>query len=247
MLDVDIDAIGATNLGYGQISGVPNTGKNPYWEAVKEFPWEDYPPFAGPEWSNIGWRDLGSGKPSITRHDLCHQYAWAIPDPASLAFVAEHLGDRAVEIGAGTGYWASLLSRMGVDLLCFDVAPPQLDGSNAYHSPRNEEGNLLTGEVRDVFYTIKEGCSRDAGDHPDRSLFLCWPPYDSSMAYKTLCAYTGNRLVYIGEDLGGCTADDSFFAELDTNWHEVATHKLVQWSGIHDWAWVYERGAAESS
>jgi hypothetical protein len=67
----------------------------------------------------------------------------------------------------------------------------------------------------------------------------------SDMAYKALKAYTGNKLVYIGENGGGCTADDAFFALLEEKWEEIDEHQPVQWSGIHDWITVYERRQKE--
>ena len=50
---------------------------------------------------------FGKGLPlRMRRFEICRKYAWAIPDPGSVAFVAEHIGPKAVEIGAGAGYWA---------------------------------------------------------------------------------------------------------------------------------------------
>lgn len=124
---------------------------NPYWDAVLKFPWEHLGFSFGPEWYSCGWQGMAQGKPCIHRRDLCLQYAWAIPDPASLAFAAHFLAPRAIEIGAGTGYWAWLLSHLGVEMTCFDIAPPDLLGTNDYHSPRDPDGNLLGGYPRGLF------------------------------------------------------------------------------------------------
>lgn len=209
--------------------------KNPFWEAVQKFPrdkiaWE-FDHVWRPEWHS-----------SASRNDLCGKYAWAIPDPDSLRFVAQALSPKAIEIGAGTGYWASLLTQLGVDMLCYDLNPPQHTGHNNYHSPRNEQGTALLGITRDIFFDVRAGNHLMAANYPDRTLFLCWPPYDNDMAYNALQAYTGKRLVYIGEDEGGCTADEAFFTLLSEAWHIVDEHIPVQWSGIHDIIQVYERG-----
>jgi hypothetical protein len=54
--------------------------------------------------------------------------------------------------------------------------------------------------------------------------------------------YIGNRIIHIGEHFG-CTADDEFFERLESGWDEVASHRPIQWFGMHDYITVYERKA----
>jgi hypothetical protein len=225
--------------------------KNPYWDMVQKFPGDSVEQEYHHRWvpDPYPWRSEPpkmDGKP-ISRNDLCGKYAWSIPDPVSLHFVAQSLGEKAVEIGSGTGYWASLLSQMGVDVVAYDLHPPQHTGQNHWHSPRNGHYGELLGITREIFYDVREGNHLLAAQHPDRTLFLCWPPYDEEMAYHCLQAYQGQRLVYIGEGDGGCTGDDAFFALLGEAWHLVESHTPVQWSGIHDVIEVYERGHIEEA
>lgn len=212
---------------------------NPFWDIVRTIPgdgidWK-YERRWVPTWIQA-YRDT-----SISRDVLCERYAWAIADPMALRFVAEHLAPQAIEIGAGTGYWAWQLSQIGIDILAFDLYPPQLTGENHYHSPRTEDDRKLMHCTRDVFFEVQEGDEKVARHYPERTLFLCWPPYDTDMASNCLNYYAGNKLVYIGEGDGGCNADDAFFETLSTNWNEVATHPIVQWWGLHDHITVYER------
>jgi hypothetical protein len=39
-------------------------------------------------------------------------------------------------MGAGTGYWASLLVEMGADVECYDIIPPSITGTqhNEFHA-----------------------------------------------------------------------------------------------------------------
>lgn len=219
--------------------------KNPYWDIVQTFPGDRIERDYHHRWvpNPYPWgedRPLVDGT-YVGRNELCGTYAWSIPDPDSLQFVARVLGDSAVEIGAGTGYYASLLAQMGVDIICYDLYPPQHTGQNHYHSPRNKKQDGLLGITREVFFDVRAGNHLMAAEHSDRTLFLCWPPYEDQMAYHTLQAYQGQRFVYIGEGEGGCTGDDAFFALLDEAWHLVESHTPVQWSGIHDVIEVYER------
>lgn len=111
---------------------------NPYWEVVKTLPHESmgwstgFTPEAHPIRSL-----LKPDQPSQPdRASLVQKYSWAIPNPDALQFIVNTLNGRAVvELGAGTGYWAWMLSQMGVDVLAFDKHPPS-EGENFYHSPK---------------------------------------------------------------------------------------------------------------
>jgi hypothetical protein len=59
--------------------------------------------------------------------ELHRKYAWAIPDARALRII-KHFAP-VVEMGAGTGYWCSLLRESGVDIVAYDLfggAPEQV-------------------------------------------------------------------------------------------------------------------------
>lgn len=199
---------------------------NPYWEEARDA-------LVGDEYD---YQFII--KSAEARERCCRMYAWAIPDPASLAFVARHLGTRAIELGAGTGYWAWQLSHLGVDILAYDKFPPDTI-PNAYFAP-NFKGEEPQGLVT-TWYPVQQGEPEVLAEHPDRTLFLCWPPYGGSLAHECLQVYRGDRVIFIGEGCGGCTGDDDFFALLDKEWQEIAAHPIQQWRHIHDGITVYER------
>jgi len=221
-------------------------GENPYYEEMLRWPRDEIAWTYDHRWEpatlSVPYHLLSiiPREQIRERTDLCIQYSWSIPDPASLAFVASHLGRMAVEIGAGTGYYASLLAKLGTYVICYDKCPPHRSGGNFWHSPRHRDEDILTWETRSVYHGVYHGDHNKAARYTC-PLFLCWPPYAQDMAYKTLKAYAGTRLVYVGEGPGGCTADDNFFALLDREWEQIAEHRPLQWSGIHDWITVYDR------
>jgi hypothetical protein len=158
------------------------------------------------------------------RRRLVHRYAFAVPSPEALALVAQ--SSPLIQIGAGTGYWAWLLRRdYGADILPYDIHPPR-EGQNFW--------------FRREWVPILEGREDQAAAHPDRTLFLCWPPM-TDMAATCLRVYRGARVIVIGEGPGGCTGDEAFYDVLDTEWDELATLDLPQWDGIHDYLAVYHR------
>ncbi len=225
--------------------GQKRTTINPFWDEVKDILDEE------PDWLKPLRAGLlsGSVRQSATyRAKFVRLYAWAVPDPASVRFVAKWLRPRAVEIGAGMGYWAWQVAQLGLDILAYDIHPPDRM-RNAYHSPGWEDWDKedpygpSSTQMRETYHPILEGGSEMAAQHPDRTLFLCWPPYDKPMAYDSLQAYQGKRVVYIGEGSGGCTGDGNFHTALDESWEQVAYHSIAnwRWDGIHDSIVVYGR------
>lgn len=166
------------------------------------------------------------------RAGLCDRYAWAIPSPEALEFLAGRFS-KIVEIGAGRGYWARLLKNLGCDVRAFDPAIWRKDGSvhkNHWHP---------TGTH--TFCPVVKADHRMAGHDSSRALMLCWPPYNDPMAYEALLAYRGNDLIYIGEGSGGCTANDEFHGLLEDVWDQVADIEIPAWPGIRDSLMVYRR------
>lgn len=85
------------------------------------------------------------------------------------------------------------------------------------------------------YVPVIQGDVNVAARHPERVLFLCWPPYAQDMGVTALRAYTGNSLILIGEGSGGCTGDEEMFDVLDEQWNQVSyCPSHVQWDGIND-------------
>lgn len=164
-------------------------------------------------------RELGSV--FETREKMCVEFAFAVPDQAALSLIQEHAPFGLVEVGAGTGYWASLLSQMGVDIIAID----------------NRSTHFGVGHGR--WFPVVDRDLESIGS--ERTLFLCWPNYLDPMATDCLKTYRGKTLVYIGEREGGCTANDEFFSILNQEWGQVEEHSIPQWPGIHDYLTIHTR------
>lgn len=188
------------------------------------------------------------------RWPAIERWSFAVPGPEALSAIAE-LGP-ITELGCGTGYWASLLSELGVDVLAFDQCGPDW---RRWFPCGAMWGGVAVGGVEKAF---------DAGV-AGRTLFLCWPSYGEPFALDALSAFEaggGKTVVYVGEGLGGCTADGNFHYRLglgsgDDCWecreepgecaydgeHPTAGWELAdeiaipQWFGINDSLYVFER------
>lgn len=158
------------------------------------------------------------------RRELVKKYAWAIPDQGALDLLAKY--GPLFEVGAGSGYWASLLIQMGVEILPYDAFP---DGLNGAHTFTHHWTRVL------------EGDPGVAAIHPGRTLFLCWPPYNDPMGADCLKHYEGQIVAVVGESRGGCTGDDEFHQRLHHFYEAIEETCLPQWDGIHDYLSIHRR------
>jgi len=171
------------------------------------------------------------------RRRFLRQYSWSVPTPAAIAKIAAFVEDRRLlEVGAGSGLWAKLLSEVGVTVTATD------DGSWSAGT-EGVKKSLPSGFSvdRGRFYPVQQvdgaGAVRRHADH--EALLLCWPPYERPLAIEALSAFRGDELVYIGD--WKCTADDFFRVELATAWQLVETVSLPTWPGINDTVYLYRR------
>lgn len=162
-----------------------------------------------------------------SREESRRRWAWGVPNEAVLDAIAEW--GPVVEVGAGTGYWARLLSDRGVDVVACDVRPPP-HPENGYH-----------GDDAVPFFDVRAVGPEFAASHRDRTLLICWPPYDDPLAADAVEAHGGERLVYVGEGEGGCTADDRFFHVLDRDFRLVREMRVPRWDWVRDGAFFYCR------
>jgi hypothetical protein len=170
------------------------------------------------------------------RDILTRQYSFAIPNQEAISSLVNLSHNYPiVELGAGTGYWASLIAQKGGKIECYDPHPPLVSGSknmysftHSYYKVNNGDENILNSDH------IKQYNNK-------YTLFLCWPSYNKNWAAHALNIYQGPYVVYIGEDRGGCTADDKFFDMLDFKFTEENIINIPQWMGMNDRMYIYKR------
>ena len=151
------------------------------------------------------------------RRAMVKKYAWAIPCDLSISKIAAL--SPIVEVGAGGGYWASLLQQAGATVRALD------------------SGRLKTDAQ---WFPVEKGGPETLKEFGDGwSLFLCWPPYDDRMGVDCLRNFRGTRLAYVGEGSGGCTGDDDFHDYLDDHFNCVDVVYNPHWEGIHDSLRIY--------
>eukprot|EP00934_Nitzschia_sp_Nitz4_P000220 Nitzschia sp. Nitz4//scaffold165_size50357//16911//18851//NITZ4_007019-RA/size50357-processed-gene-0.48-mRNA-1//1//CDS//3329538126//220//frame0 len=151
----------------------------------------------------VEWRDS-------CRDFLCNLYAYATISTEALGKIQQTLQrlalSRVLEIGAGTGYLAKLLSENGnapIQVDAWDIDPPG-GAMNEYH------GQTPT------FFRVQRSSKFPTTSCADTALLLCYPPPDLPMAYDTLQQYLsagGKCLIHVGE-FKGLTGDRRFEKKL---------------------------------
>ncbi|MCX8123306.1 MAG: class I SAM-dependent methyltransferase [Spirochaetes bacterium] len=137
------------------------------------------------------------------RHELIKKYAFAVPTYRLLSILKEL--SPIIEIGAGNGYWAYMLTQVGADVIAYDKYPPE----DPLYPFVHHSNNIWFEEQ---WFDVNKGDANVALEYPERSLFLCWPEPQSSMAFEALQAYKkagGHTIIFIG-DMIAC-AENSFY------------------------------------
>lgn len=155
------------------------------------------------------WRDN-------CRDWFCHLYAYATPNEVALQSIAKY--SPIIEMGAGTGYWCSLLQERGVQVQAFDKAPPADEKENEFH-----------GQVPPFLPVHVAGPQMLAGEREDQNLLLCYPPPGDPMARDCLRYFKGKYVLYVGEWQGD-TADREFEVELQQKFHLIERVELPNWA-----------------
>jgi hypothetical protein len=157
------------------------------------------------------------------RHEFIALYGFSILDRDTVELLATY--SPLLEVGAGTGYWASELRQAGADVVATDLDPSP---ANKYQFTKFWEVERLDGVAAVEKY-------------PDRTLLTVWPDYEGEWIEDVLKAYRSDRVLYVGEGDGGCTGTDAFHEYLFEHFERVQTVPLYQFSGIHDRLEIYER------
>jgi hypothetical protein len=163
---------------------------------------------------------------SMERQSLIGQYAFAIPTSDILATVARY--SPLVEIGAGSGYWAMCLSSIGADIVAYDIFPPGGDPFNI--SQRN-------WQFRKSYFDILKGNDSAVASHPDRTLFLCWPPPENPMGSRALDAYIragGHTVIVIGQMNKPVIMGDAKLFEMLKELEVIERRFIHGWPGFNE-------------
>lgn len=188
-------------------------------------------------------RPLGSIENIQKRRKFQSNFSWAIPSVKAVKSIVDFSNNETIyEIGAGKGYWAYFIDKMKGKIKCFD------NPECVFHYFQSPKQNDCGQNITDIsqfktFYPVDFCTPKEVFKKCKEAsvLMLCWPEYDKDWAYEYLKKINPKKLIYIGEEYGGCCANDAFFDCLEKNYKEIGFTDIPQWEGIHDYCFFYER------
>lgn len=188
--------------------------------------------------------------------EVLRRYGFAVPTDAALDAIVACSPRGVLDLGAGTGHWAALLARRGVDVVAYDVEPPP------------SLANTWFAGVQ-PWHQVHRGDERVVEECPERSLLLVWPTRNETWASDAVDRYHaagGHHIVFVGEGPGGRTGDSGFHARLgetdtciactygvadtactcgiEAHWTRSSRTMLPAWHGADTALYVYEPARA---
>ncbi|RHY79185.1 hypothetical protein DYB31_004501 [Aphanomyces astaci] len=172
-------------------------------------------------------------------------YSRAIPHP--VAFKAIKALGPIVEMGAGLGYWHSLMDQHKIDALAFDPTAtakwsPKTGEDDTADDPDGNEEDVAASTGLPRWSTVYQGNADILDSVPalkSRTLFLCAPP-KTSFARDCLRHYKGRHLIHVGEWYGD-TGDRQFECDVMKAFALTSRVPLPNWGDTAFELTVWER------
>ena len=170
-----------------------------------------------------------SAEYAARRKVIMYETAHAIPSNDAIEKIISY--DPVCEIGAGTGFWASLIDQAGGDIIAYEKYKP---------------GETTIGFSKCArYFDLKLSPEKGFIPPKDRTLMLCWPPHSYDMGSEMLKAYQGGILIYIGESkrltTDPCTGTPTFFEQLKKEWRLIEHMEIPRFQYVEDCMEIYER------
>ena len=110
-----------TNAYFDLYTKIYNSGKKS--SEVKDFLNKKFPNFFNFDFESLSNKEPFSFCDKVScRNKLVEIYSWAVTDQKAIDQIVKTTKDMGiVEIGAGRGYWASILADYGVDIVAYDI------------------------------------------------------------------------------------------------------------------------------
>ena len=161
---------------------------------------------------------------SVRRDVITSTLCWGYPSHYTITMMTKFIGSSpTVECNAGNGLWSCLLQLRGINIIATDIQP--------WDRCFTEVKSL---NAMDAVQTClpNKGC-----------IFTCWPEYTSNYMTEAIQWALDHdlveKIIYIGEDAGGCTANEALHHLLKERFVEETEIDNPRWAGINDHVHCY--------
>ena len=175
-------------------------------------------------------------------------FSYAVPSHEAMKELVQWIGgSKVIEIGAGRGLWARLLSEEGVNVEASDLYEIP---KNKFFSPHGANSNSKDNARRHhVFFNLQQmrGDEHARQSSTNDILMMVWPYFTEnddegedwqSMALKN---FNGSKFIFVGETEGGATGSPALWRELNKSWRYEGGIDIPRWQGINDHIQLYVR------
>ena len=122
-------------------------------------------------------------------------------------------------MGAGSGYWADQLYRLGANIVALD---------NGLDFTKSE------------FFEVKDVSDNDLALFSDRTLLLVWPSDGLDWAYELLEKVKWKNIIYIGEEKNGHMATSKFFDKIESDYSTLRKMDMPRYPTWEDSCFIFE-------
>lgn len=169
------------------------------------------------------------GKEAVLLREQQKSTSWAIPSGSVLKYMVERAPSHKItELGAGRGYWAKLLRKLGADVVA-------VDNKGEFDKTMTNSRSLIADIIiMDAIDYVRSGKANRT------ALFFCYPRMKScggEWVEECLKSYEGNDIFYVGELDRGCTFEIDEWLRVtgsDWGWHMLNKQVLPAFSGARD-------------
>lgn len=155
------------------------------------------------------------------RESFISHFGYALPNAEFIDEVAQ-MG-KILEVGAGTGYLSQLIYQKGVEVIATDPGE-----------------TLYLFESKRWFEVLEMDANKAIEKNPDHTVLMAWPCLNENWANEALLRMKNRqKIIFIGEEEGGCTANSSFFQTLEYEFEKIRALPWKSFPMMNDKASVY--------
>ena len=158
---------------------------------------------------------------TLQREEYIERFSYAILNRPAVEVIRPYAP--LLEVASGLGYWAKELQHRGVYTVATDPHPEKEWPSLAPWTPIHRMDGLQALET-----------------YPKHNLLICWPEVDD-WPTPIVTNFRHNYLIYVGEQRGGCTGDNTMFDALENYYTLITEHRIPSFADASDRLFVYRR------
>lgn len=205
-------------------------------------------------WKDGGWRP-------IDETEVLTAYPEYVPTDSAIETILQY--EPILEVGAGAGYWAFVLSEAGGDVLPTDMLPSDVEipdksfwdavgtgQNNHIELPRTGIHSVNNADYNDELANDKypntpwsEVAIADHSivqSHSNHTIMSCHPPAEEWTEDLLDFIDEQQKFIFIGEWYPGPDATPMFFKTL-TKWNLLETFPVYDWGSMHAHGYVFEK------